>query len=457
MKRKIYNELLEWKRISNGKSAVMIDGARRVGKSWIAEEFAKNEYEAYLILDFSKVTTKIRRFFNEYMEDLDVFFMHLFSVYRVDLPRRKSVIIFDEVQRFPRAREAIKWLVADGRYDYIETGSLISINKNVRDIVIPSEEHHLEMFPMDFEEFLWANGRESVMPVLERHFDTMKPLGEDLHESIMDLFRQYIVVGGMPQVVGTFVETHDLNAVDMGKRDILSLYRSDIHKFAGQLRHKVLSVFNHIPAELSKHEKKFVLADLKKNAKMREYDSTFEWLKSAMTVNLCSAACEPTVGLEMKTDPAALKCYLGDTGLLVSMAFDPVVLNAENIHERILHDRISLDKGMLMENVVAQLIRASGHGLYYYSNSDRNVSANRMEIDFLLCKPTLTRMHNIIPVEVKSNREYATVSLGKFKVKFADQLQVPVVLHVKDVKFENGIFYLPVYMTQLLTNRSLRR
>ena len=428
----------------------MIDGARRVGKSWIAEEFARNEYKAYLLIDFSKVSPRVKRYFREYMEDLDTFFMYLLNTYGVKLPVHESVIIFDEVQRFPRAREAIKWLVADGRYDYIETGSLISIRKNVKDIVIPSEEHHLEMFPMDFEEFLWAQGREGTMDMLKRHFDDRKPLGEDLHASMMDLFRQYLVVGGMPQAVSVFAETHDLGEVDAVKREILTLYRNDIHKYAGALRHKVLAVFNRIPAELARHEKKFVLADLGKDARMRDYDAAFEWLKSAMTVNVAYAASEPTVGLEMRTDVLSLKCYLADTGLLVSMAFDPVTLESERVHERILHDRLSLDKGMLMENMVAQMIRASGRSLYFYSNADRTSAGNRMEIDFLICKPDLTRMHNIIPIEVKSSRAYEFVSLGKFRRKFPDQLHEPVVLHPKDLKVDDGIVYLPLYMAGLL-------
>ena len=428
----------------------MIDGVRRVGKSWIAEEFARNEYEAYLLIDFSKVSPRVKRYFRDYMEDLDTFFMYLLNTYGVKLPVHESVIIFDEVQRFPRAREAIKWLVADGRYDYIETGSLISIRKNVKDIVIPSEEHHLEMFPMDFEEFLWAQGREGTMEMLKRHFDDRKPLGEDLHASMMDLFRQYLVVGGMPQAVSVFAETHDLGEVDAVKREILTLYRNDIHKYAGALRHKVQAVFNRIPAELARHEKKFVLADLGKDARMRDYDAAFEWLKSAMTVNVAYAASEPTVGLEMRTDVLSLKCYLADTGLLVSMAFDPVTLESERVHERILHDRLSLDKGMLMENMVAQMIRASGRGLYFYSNADRTSAENRMEIDFLICKPNLTRMHNIIPIEVKSSRAYEFVSLGKFRRKFSDQLHEPVVLHPKDLKVDDGIVYLPLYMAGLL-------
>ena len=452
MKRKIYDKLLEWKRVSNGKTAVMLDGARRVGKSYIAEEFARNEYDAYLLIDFAKVSSKVKRYFNEYLEDLDTFFMYLFSAYNVDLPRGKSVIIFDEVQRFPRAREAIKYLVADGRYHYIETGSLISIRRNVRNIVIPSEEWHLEMFPMDFEEFMWATGHPVTMPIVMKHFADRRPLGREMHESMMDIFRQYLVVGGMPQAVAEFADSHNLGRVDAVKRSILSLYRADIRKFAGALKDKALSVFNSIPSQLSRHEKRFVLAEIDGNGRMRNYDTTFEWLDGAMTVNLCRGASEPNVGLEMNCERMSLKCYLGDTGLLVSMAFGESDLAAEDVHNRILSDKIELNKGMLVENVVAQMFRAAGHGLYFYSNSSRINSEDRMEIDFLLAKPDLTRRHNISPVEVKSGRNYAYESLSKFRRKFANFLDKAYVLHAKDVIEKDGIIHLPLYMAPLIVS-----
>jgi len=453
MKRKIYDKLIAWKKTRAGSSAVMIDGARRVGKSWIAEEFAKNEYPAYLIIDFATVSTKVKSYFNEYLENLDEFFLYLLSAYEVSLPHG-SLIIFDEVQRFPRAREAIKYLVADGRYHYIETGSLISINKNVKNIVIPSEEYHLEMFPLDFEEFLWATGRTGLLAVMKKHFVERCSLGRDIHLSLMDVLRQYMIVGGMPQAVVKFVETHDLHAVEAVKRDILSLYRADIAKFAGALRHKVSAIFQSIPSQLSRHEKRFVLADLKKDAKMRDYDSSFEWLKSAMTVNLCYASTEPSVGIGMRTDMLSLKCYMGDTGLLVSMIFAPYGERSPEVQGRLLSEALSVDKGMVVENLVAQMIRATGHELFFYSNSDRNVAENRMEIDFLLLKPTLTRRHNLMPVEVKSNKDYTTISLDKFRAKFGEQLGEAVVLHPKDVRCAEGITYLPLYMAQLLVGQS---
>ena len=453
MKRKIYDTLLEWKRTSNGKSAIMLDGARRVGKSYIAEEFAKNEYAAYLLIDFATASRKVRRYFEEYLDDLDTFFMYLCTAYQTTLVPGNSVIIFDEVQRFPRAREAIKYLVKDGRFHYIETGSLISIRKNVRDIVIPSEEYHVKMFPMDFEEFAWATGHGAMLPLIEKRFAERLPIGEGTHRQIMDVFRQYLVVGGMPQVVETFAATRDLHKVEFEKRNILSLYRADIYKFAGALKEKVASIFTEIPAQLSKHEKKFSVSALKADARIRDYDGAFEWLKGAMTVNICYGASEPNVGLRLNMDRTTLKCYFGDTGLLVSLAFDENELAAEDIHNRILNDDIEINEGMIVENVVAQMLRTAGNKLYFYSRSDRTDAANRMEIDFLVSKSRTLPKHNVSPIEVKSGRKYSIVSLDKFRTKFATFLDTPFVLHKKDVMVKDGIVFLPLYMTHLLAHR----
>ena len=318
MKRKIYDRLLEWKAKSNGSTALLIDGARRVGKSYIVEEFAKKEYASYVLVDFSKAKTKLKRIFNEYLDDLDTFFLYFERITHSRLVQGNALVIFDEVQKFPRAREAIKHLVADGRFHYIETGSLISINKNVKDILIPSEEHRIPMYPMDFEEFLWAMGDTATMPLVRKRFVDMKPLGVDVHRQIMDMFRQYMIVGGMPQAVAKFAATRDLEAVDSVKRDVLALYRADIQKYGGVLRHKALSVFNAIPSQLSRHEKRLMLSEVKVGGRMRDFESTFDWLESAMTVNVCRRATEPNVGLELATDRQSVKCYMGDTGLLVS-------------------------------------------------------------------------------------------------------------------------------------------
>jgi len=453
MKRKIYDTLLEWKRMSNGKSAIMLDGARRVGKSYIAESFAKNEYAAYLIIDFATASRRVKSYFEDYLNDLDTFFMYLCGAYHVTLVPGNSVIVFDEVQRFPRAREAIKYLVKDGRFHYIETGSLISLRKNVKNIVIPSEEHHVKMFPMDFGEFLDATGNAALMPIIERRFAERQPLGAAMHRQVMDVFRQYLVVGGMPQVVKTFIETHDLARVDREKRDILELYRNDIHKFAGALKTKVAAIFGEIPAQLSKHEKKFTFSDVKGAARYRDLDSAFEWLKEAMTVNICSGATEPNVGLRLNMDRTSLKCYLGDTGLLVSLAFDENELAAADIHNRLLADDIELNEGMVVENAVAQMLRAAGHKLYFYSKDDRENSENRMEIDFLLARSRTQPKGNVSPVEVKSGRKYSTVSLDKFRTKFAPFLDKPYVLHKKDVDVRDGVVRLPLYMAPLLVTR----
>lgn len=450
MKRKMYKKMQEWKSLSNGRSALMIDGARRVGKSWIAEEFARNEYEGYLLIDFSKVSRTVKEYFMEYLDDLDTFFMYLLGEYNVELKPRKSVIVFDEVQRFPRAREAIKHLVADGRYDYIETGSLISIRENVRDILIPSEEHHLEMFPMDFEEFCWATGNGGLISIIRNAFAKAVRVGDGMHRRIMDVFRQYLVVGGMPQAVAIFTEAHDLRRVDVEKRDIIDLYRADILKHGGVSKHKILSVFNAIPGALSRHEWRFSPGDIRKGSGMRSYDASLEWLRSAMTVNVAYNATEPNIGLELSSDHTALKCYLGDTGLLVSMAFSENELVAGEIQQRLLTGRLEVNVGMIYENLIAQMLRAAGQQLYFYASSGASSRSDRMEIDFLVAKSDLERRHNISPIEVKCAGNYRTRSLDKFVARYGSFLNTPYVLHPKDVTTDNGVMYLPLYMAPLL-------
>ena len=454
MKRKIYEKLLEWKASGAGKTALMIDGARRVGKSWIVEDFARREYPAYLIIDFANVPKKIKEYFNDELIHLDRFFMLLFAAYHVDMLPRGSLLVFDEVQRFPRAREAIKYLVKDGRYHYIETGSLISINRNVRNIVIPSEERHLKMYPMDFGEFLEATGRILLIDPARTAFVKREPVDEDIHKELMTAFREYLVVGGMPQAVEEFVASHNLAKVDAIKRDILALYRGDVMKFGGVQKHKVMSIFNAIPSQLSRHEKRFNLQTLGKSARMRNCDASFEWLAGAMTVNLCYAAAEPNVGLEMNADRLSLKCYLGDTGLLVSMAFDENDLQRESIHDRLLSSRIEINAGMLVENVVAQMLRAAGHELYFYSRYDKDGLKQDMEIDFLIEKRGLTRRHNISPIEVKSSREYSTTSLGKFRKRLASNVAESFILHEKNLAIKDGVTRLPLYMAPWLVTGS---
>ena len=448
MKRKIYKNLLEWK-AQNGKYAILIEGARRTGKSYIAEEFARREYESYLLIDFNKADKIVWEWFDNYLNDLDTLFMNLQIQYGVKLTARKSVIVFDEVQLCPRARSAIKYLVADGRYDYIETGSLISIKKNVKDIVIPSEEMSLQMHPMDFEEFLWAMDDEMMMPFIRDCFEKRRPLG-GLHRKAMDYFRTYMIVGGMPQAVLAFKETKDFDKVDLTKRSILNLYKSDISKYADGLEYKVKSIFEQIPAELQKHEKKFRLASLEKHAAYRDYDDAFFWLSDSKVVNICYGSTAPNIGLRLNMERNTLKCYLADTGLLISMAFDEKGRVPLEIYQKLLHNKREINEGMLVENIVAQMLTAAGHNLYFYSNSSREDAKERMEIDFLISKGKITSRHNISPIEVKSSTRYTLNSLRKCIVKFGEQLATPYVLHGGDLQEKEGITYLPLYMTELL-------
>lgn len=450
MKRKLYDQLLQWKNDEHGESALLIEGARRVGKSWIAEEFAKREYDAYLLIDFSTADAAIKSIFNDYLSDIDVFFEKLLNVLGVRLPRRKSLIIFDEVQRFPRAREAIKSLVADGRYDYIETGSLMSIKENTEGILIPSEETHVKMYPMDFEEYLWSRGNDTLMDYIRECFVARKPLGQAVHRKAMDWFREYMIVGGMPQVVKKFCETKDLKVADREKRKILALYRDDIAKHAKRYAGKVRRIFDEMPGQLSKHEKKFSLSSLGKGTKMRSYEDAFLWLNDAMVVNPCYNTTEPNVGLRLNMDNSAFKCYMSDTGLLVSHAFDDKALAAEDIHKRLLLGNLEVNEGMLMENIVAQMLTATGRPLFFFSKYDKSNAKERMEIDFLIAKSKIGRRKNIIPLEVKSSKRYSTNSLDKFTIKYKAQSDSPIVLHTKDLSIKDGVTYLPLYMTPML-------
>ncbi len=449
MKRKIYNELLDWKHREQGRMALLIDGARRVGKTYVVKEFARREYKTHIFIDFNSAGQDIRSLFDEYLSDLDTFFFYLQNITNVRLYERESLIVFDEVQLCPRARAAIKYLVADGRYDYIETGSLVSINKNVKDIVIPSEERRLKMFPMDFEEFLWAIGDEMTMPAIKKTYEEKTPMGP-LHRKTMDLFRQYLIVGGMPQAVERFVATKDFVEVDRIKRDIINLYHADIEKYATGYETKVKSIFEQIPATLQRHAKRFRLADIKSTARFREYESSFFWLEESQVVNICWAASEPSIGLRMKQDNTKLKCYLADTGLLISMAFDERSVASGELYRRLLMDKLDINQGMLIENIVAQMLRSAGHRLFFFSQSTSSSSQETMEVDFLIQTPSITHRHNISPIEVKSGKGYSLASLRKMKEKYADFLSTPYVVHTQDYKEEEGIVFVPIYMTMLL-------
>ncbi|MDD3403980.1 MAG: AAA family ATPase [Hespellia sp.] len=449
MKRKIYDELLKWKEEQNGKTAALIDGARRVGKSFVAETFAKQEYQSYILIDFFSAPDEIKDLFQHYLDDLNTLFMYLEGYYNVKLVEHESLIIFDEVQMFPRARAAIKYLVADGRYHYLETGSLVSIKKNVKDILIPSEEKHLKMVPMDFEEFLWAMGNKVLMNLIRSSFEKKKPLGQAMHRKIMDYFRQYMIVGGMPQAVQEYVDTKDFEKVDSVKRNILELYRADMNKHATGMESKAEGIFDEIPSQLSKHEKKFKLASIEKTARMREYEDAFMWLQDAMIINMCVNSTQPNIGLKMNADRMTLKCYMADTGLLISHAFDENGLVSEEIYKKILFDKLDVNQGMIMENIVAQMLTATGRKLYFYSVYSKD-KEERMEIDFLIAKSKITSRHNICPLEVKSGKKYSLSSINKFRRRYQENIDQTYVLHTGDLKEEDGIVYLPVYMTMCL-------
>ena len=444
-KRKIYEELIKWKRISNGSTALLIDGARRVGKSYIAEEFAKNEYKSYILVDFGNVPNDVLHLFAQESSDLDLFFAKLSAFYGIKLFKRDSLIVFDEVQQFPRARQLIKYLVADGRYDYLETGSLIRLKKNVQDIIIPSEEEHIEMFPMDFEEFLWAMGDTVTVPLLKACFESKKPLGQALHRKIMNDFRQYVLVGGMPQSVAAYLNGKDFEASDMAKRRILKLYHDDVSKFAEGYKDKVFALFDGIPAQLSKKEKKYKLSSLGKKARFRSYEDSFVWLNESMIVNTCFNATDPNVGLALSADHSTQKCYMADTGLLVTQTFMDKAFTENGLYRAILFDKLSINEGMIMENVVAQMLRTNGHKLYFYSRSDATNRKNDMEIDFLI-----TEGKKICPIEVKSNNYVSHSSLDKFRDKFSSKIGNSYILYSKDVIVKDGIIHLPIYMAMFL-------
>ena len=444
-KRKIYEELIKWKRISNGSTALLIDGARRVGKSYIAEEFAKNEYKSYILVDFGNVPNDVLHLFAQESSDLDLFFAKLSAFYGIKLFKRDSLIVFDEVQQFPRARQLIKYLVADGRYDYLETGSLIRLKKNVQDIIIPSEEEHIEMFPMDFEEFLWAMGDTVTVPLIKACFESKKPLGQALHRKIMNDFRQYVLVGGMPQSVAAYLNGKDFEASDMAKRRILKLYHDDVSKFAEGYEDKVFALFDGIPAQLSKKEKKYKLSSLGKKARFRSYEDSFVWLNESMIVNTCFNATDPNVGLALSADHSTQKCYMADTGLLVTQTFMDKAFTENGLYRAILFDKLSINEGMIMENVVAQMLRTNGHKLYFYSRSDATNRKNDMEIDFLI-----TEGKKICPIEVKSNNYVSHSSLDKFRDKFSSKIGDSYILYSKDVIVKDGIIHLPIYMAMFL-------
>ena len=446
-KRKIYNKLLDWKQSATGRKALLIEGARRIGKSTIVEEFAKKEYKSYILIDFNTASEIVKSAFNNYINDLDTFFMLLSSEYGVKLYRRDSLVIFDEIQKFPKAREAVKYLVADGRYDYIETGSLISIKENVSTISIPSEERAINMYPMDFEEFMWAMGEQPLADYIRKCYAEKKPLQQGLHAKAMLLFRQYMIVGGMPQSLSAYISSdRNFSHADEEKRDILALYRSDIMKISTRYRTNVLAIYDQIPAFLSKAERRVVFSKIEKNASFPRYHDTFFWLADSKIANECFNCTDPNVGLSLNEDRTYVKCYMGDTGLLISHTFDENEISDGELYREILRGKLSINEGMFYENTIAQMLVAAGHKLYFYTRYNEEKHRNDIEIDFIISNNSKLR-HKIFPIEVKSKDRYTTTSLTRFAEKFGPRIGHSIVIHPRNLRIDDGTIYIPAYMT----------
>ena len=446
LKREIYNELKEWKRASQGKNALLIEGARRIGKSTLAEKLGREEYRSYLLIDFSIASKTVRDNFLENITDLDRFFQTLSLEYGVRLFERDSLIVFDEVQMFPPARQAIKHLVKDGRYDYIETGSLISIRENVSDIVIPSEEKAIRMYPLTFPEFLIAAHEEPLLEYIRDCYAKKIALEDRFHKRASRLIREYLLVGGMPQsVVAYFESKNDFFAADQAKRQILELYRNDIQKIASRYRSKVAALFDHLPGYLSTHERKVVLKKIEKYGEFDRYDDPLFWLGDSMICNLCYRCSDPNIGLALTQDNSSVKCYLGDTGLLVSLAFSENELSSMELYRNILAGKLSLNEGMLHENLVAQAIAASGKKLYFYTHYSKEKHRNDIEIDFLLSTGNKTSP-KIDPVEVKSSKNYKKTSFDAFKKRFGKRIGQSFIVHPKAFSENENELRVPTYM-----------
>ena len=446
-KRKIYNKLKDWKSETKGTKALLIEGARRIGKSTIAEEFAKNEYRSYILIDFNLASDTVISAFNNYLNDLDTFFMIIESEYNKKLYRRESVVIFDEIQRFPKARQAVKYLVADGRFDYIETGSLISIRENVENITLPSEERKMAMYPMDFEEFARALGEEVMADYIRKCYEKRMPLEQSLHAKAMMLFRQYMIVGGMPQSILAYIgNDRDFRRADMEKRDILEMYRSDIMKIRSSYKSGVIALFDQIPSFLSHKERRVVMNRLDKNATFPKYHDTFFWLADSMMVNQCFNCSDPNVGLSLNEDRTYVKCYMCDTGLLVSHTFSEREITDNALYRELLFGNLSINEGMFYENAISQMLVANGYKLFFYTRYNEEKHRNDIEIDFLISNNSKLK-YKVYPIEVKSSDRYTTTSLERFEDRFHQRIGGSYVIHPKNLKAEGGRLFIPAYMT----------
>lgn len=433
--------MLKWKTERNGATALLIQGARRIGKSTIVEEFARNEYKSYILIDFSKVSAEVNDLFND-ISDLNYLFIRLQFIYSVQLYERKSVIIFDEVQLQPRARQAIKHLVNDGRYDYIETGSLISVRSKSRDIIIPSEETKLDMFPMDYEEFRWALGDTATIPLLRTAFEKKISLGDAVHRKLMRDFRLYMLVGGMPQAVATYIKTNNFSAVDQTKRDIIALYEEDFGKI--DETGKASAIYDAIPAQLSKNTLRYQVKKTIETEKADRITTVVKAMEDSMTVNVAYHSDNPNAGLALTKNNEYFKMYTSDTGLFVTLAFKDSDVTQNLIYNKLLNDKLSTNLGYVYENVIAQMLRASGKNLFYHTIPYAE-GKKHYEIDFVI-----SDKHKVSPIEVKSSGYKTHKSLDEFCIKYSDRIQNKYLIYTKDYKRENGVEYLPVYMTMFV-------
>ena len=440
-RRKIYDKLLEWKTESDGRTALLIEGARRVGKSTVVEEFAKNEYESYILIDFSRASKAVKELFED-ISDLDYLFLQLQLQYKVDLHERRSLIIFDEVQQCPLARQAIKALVADHRYDYVETGSLISIKRNVKDILIPSEERKISMYPMDHEEFLWAVGDLTTIPLLKKVFDSGKPVGVQIHRKLMRDFRLYMLVGGMPQAVNEYIETNNFRKVDQIKRDILNLYEDDFKKI--DPTGKLSSLFDAIPAQLNKNASRYQVSSVLNGERAENILESIAELKDSKTVLVSYHTNDPNAGMSNNKDPGKFKLFLSDTGLFTTLMFKDRDFTENIIYEKLLNDKLSANLGYLYENAVAQILTANGDALFYHTFMNESTRRN-YKIDFILA-----RKNKVCPIEVKSSGYKTHASLDAFSGKFSDRILDKYLIYTKDFAKDEDIFCLPTYLVQFL-------
>ena len=447
-KRKIYDEMLKWKREYAPKYALFLKGARRVGKTTLAEKLGREEYSSYILVRFDQTEESINRLFTESLRDLDMLFNTLQFAYNTRLYQRESLIILDEIQLFPPARQALKTLLEDGRYDYLETGSLATITKKSKNILIPSEEYPLDVLPMDYEEYLWANGNDMIIPVLREHLSSLKPMGS-LHQHIMKSYREYMLVGGMPQVVSAFTESKDFEKVDFAKEQIINLYQQDMKDQEEENPEYVTNFFDRIPSELSKHDKRYVLTHVDPNARIREYKGPIRWLDEAMIINIANNVDEPGAALNLSIADPSFKCYLMDTGLLITLAYRDRPYLENELYKSVLLDKLQVNEGMLLENMAAQNLRAKGRRVYYYKETSKETKKTVMDIDFLIRDG-----NKLVPIEVtsgeKSGEKKSVKSLTAFKEKFGKKVGRGIALHHGEIRPEENILWLPYYMAAVL-------